>query len=154
MENGDARPFQYETGITEYDWNVVELESRIYLRSKIHELIATTMHSTLTTSDLRKQLELYRSQFGPRFSIRLVHALQRGDEAEREALVWLLTQLNDPATIPLLHKMRQQKHVSHAVRLSAGLTLAGMGATPEMLAAAQSFYSSRQKHVQKRISRY
>jgi hypothetical protein len=144
MEKGDARPFQAETGTNECAWNVLELESRIHLRSKIHELIDLTNNSTLSTNELHKQLDLCQSQFGKRFSTQLVRALQRDDEAERDAIVWLLIQLHDAETIPLLSKMTQQEQQPHAVRLSAALALAGMGATREMTRTPRPrFYAIR-----------
>ncbi|GLV57112.1 hypothetical protein KDH_39500 [Dictyobacter sp. S3.2.2.5] len=134
MERWDARPLQsVELAQEEADWNVVELESRKNLHSKIHELIDLTINSTLSTSDLHYHLHLCQAQYGKPFTTQLVHSLQRTDALEREAVVWLLTQLRDPDAIPLLQKLSQQSHYSRAIRLSAALTLAGLGATDEIL---------------------
>lgn len=134
MERWDARPLQsIEQTQEDADWNVLELESRKNLHSKIHELIDLTNNSNLSTSDLHYRLHLCRAQYGKYFTSQLVRSLQRTDIVEREAVVWLLTQLRDPFAIPLLQKISQQPHYSRAIRLSAALTLAGMGVTKEML---------------------
>ncbi|GHO89058.1 hypothetical protein [Dictyobacter formicarum] len=134
MERWDARPLQsVKLAQEDANWNVVELESRKNLHSKIHELIDLTNNSTLSTSDLHYRLHLCRAQYGKHFTTQLVRSLQRTDAVEREAVVWLLTQLQDSFAIPLLQKLSQQPHCSRAIRLSAALTLAGMGVTKEML---------------------
>ncbi|GCE03815.1 HEAT repeat domain-containing protein [Dictyobacter aurantiacus] len=143
MERWDARPLQ-SVELTQEDtgWNVVELESRKNLHSKIHELIDLTINSTLSTSDFHYHLHLCQTQYGKHFTTQLVRSLQRTDAVEREAVVWLLTQLRDPEAIPLLRKLSQQPHYSRAIRLSAALTLAGLGATDEMLQTpARRFYA-------------
>ena len=135
MENWDARQSQHIAGIDDHsedNWNIVELESRRHLRSKINELIHLTVDSTLTTTDLQHQLSLNQRLFGSRFALHLVRALQHEDQAEREAEVWLLTLLNAQETIIPLQQMAHNERLSRLTRLSASLALAGMGATPEM----------------------
>lgn len=132
MEKWDARPLQSTSGMQAYDWNVLELESRQNLHSKIRELIELTIHSTLSSREIQKRLHLCQAEFGKRFAFQLVRSLQRTDIDEREAIVWLLTQLQDQYTVPLLQKLSQQSHQSRAVRLSASLALAGLGETREM----------------------
>jgi HEAT repeat protein len=135
MENWDARLSQHEAGIddhTEQDWNIVELESRRHLRSKMNELIHLTTSSTLTTHDLQHSLHLSRTIFGSRFLSQLVRALQRENRAERQAVVELLTLLNDKETIAPLQQIAQNERLSRSVRLSASLALAGMGVSREM----------------------
>ncbi|GCE25472.1 hypothetical protein KDA_09560 [Dictyobacter alpinus] len=131
MEKWDARPLQ-STHNTQYGWNVLELESRQNLHSKIRELIDLTLHSPLSTRDMQHCLHLCQAEFGKLFAFQLVRSLQRTDVDEREAVVWLITQLQDQYTVPLLQKLSQQQHQSRAVRLSASLALAGMGETKEM----------------------
>ena len=135
MENWDARQSQHIAGIDDHsedNWNIVELESRRHLRSKINELIHLTVDSTLTTTDLQHQLSLNQRMFGSRFALHLVRALQHEDQAEREAVVWLLTLLNAQETIIPLQQMAHNERIPRLTRLSASLALAGMGATPEM----------------------
>ncbi|HEV2653344.1 MAG TPA: hypothetical protein VGT82_00220 [Ktedonobacteraceae bacterium] len=135
MENWDARQSQHIAGIDDHpenNRNIVELESRRHLRSKINELIYLTVDSTLTTTDLQHQLSLNQKLFGSRFTLLLVRALQHEDQAEREAVVWLLTLLNAQETIVPLQQMAHNERLSRPTRLSASLALAGMGATPEM----------------------
>jgi len=131
MENGDGRPFQQENDNATDGWNLLELESHIQLRNKISELINLTNNSMLSTSDLRGQLETCKQHFGRSFSRQLVRALQHEDEIIREAVVWLLTQLDERDTIPLLQKLTQQEELPQPIRLSAALALAGMGVTAE-----------------------
>jgi hypothetical protein len=136
MEKWDARQSQHIAGIDDHTgqhWNVVELESRRHLRSKISELIHLTVNSPLTTTDLQQHLSLNQRLFGSRFALHLVRALsQHEDQAEREAVVWLLTLLNAQETIAPLQQMARNEQLSRLTRLSASLALAGMGATPEM----------------------
>ncbi len=135
MEKWDARQSQQIAGIddhSEQSWNIVELESRRHLRSKINELIHLTIDSTLTTTDLQHQLSLNQKLFGSRFALHLVRALQHEDQAERQAVVWLLTLLNAQETITPLQQMAHNERLPRLTRLSASLALAGMGATPEM----------------------
>lgn len=139
MEKWDARPLQSEAPAEEYGWNVLKLESRKNLHRKIHEFIDLTTNSALSTSDIHHRLQLCRHQYGKPFAALLVDYLKRTDVVEREALVWLLTQLHDQDTIPLLQKLSQHKQQPRSVRLSAALALAGMGQTPEMIATARPF---------------
>ncbi len=131
MERRDARLFQQNVTVSE-GWNIVELESHRQFRQTVNELIKNTSITGITTDDLRQQLEEYKTLHGTRFSIQLVRALQRENAQERQAVVSLLTLLNDASTIPQLHLISQSKHYSRSIRLSASLALAGMGATREV----------------------
>lgn len=129
MEKWDARPFLHSP---EYAGrNIVELESHRYLRNKVNELIQMTMNSS-TAQELRQELAAGATHYGSRFSTQLVRAIVRSDQHERQAVIWLLTQLNDQETIPQLQKLSHNKRLARAIRLSASLALAGMGATREM----------------------
>ena len=130
MERRDARLFQQDATIQE-GWNIVELESHRQFRQTVNELIQKTQSEEITRSDLRQQLENYRTTYSTRFCTQLVSALHRENEQERQAVVLLLTILNDPITIPQLQHFSQNKRYSHSIRLSASLALAGMGATRE-----------------------
>ena len=135
MENWDARQSQQLAGTSNasgHTQNIVAFESHRHLRDTISELIYLTTNSTLTTSDLQKRLNVHKTTFGSRFTTQLVRALLHTDEDEREAVTWLLTQLNDQEAIAPLQQIAQNKHLSRLVRLSASLALAGMGATQEM----------------------
>ncbi len=131
MERRDARPFQQDATIHE-GWNIVELESHRQFRQTVNELIKNTNTAGITTSDLLQQLEYYRTLYDTRFMTQLVRALYRENAQERQAVVSLLTLLNDPNTIPQLQYMSHSKQYPRAIRLSASLALAGMGATREM----------------------
>lgn len=137
MERWDTGPFRptpvpaTTTHSAEQSWNVVELESHKQLRHTIHELLHLTLESSLSTHDIQQYLQSALATFGPRFTLQLVRSLQREDEDERAAIVWLLTMLNDAEAIPHLQMLGRQKHVSHPIRLSAALALAGMNATGE-----------------------
>jgi hypothetical protein len=137
MEKWDARPLQPEDPAEEYGWNVLKLESRKNLHSKIHEFIDLTTQSTLSTRDIQQRLQLCQRHYGKTFAALLVHFLKQTDAVEREAIIWLLTQLQDQNTIPLLQQLAQNKQQPHSVRLSASLALAGMGQTPEMMTTAR-----------------
>ncbi len=130
MERRDARLFQQDATIHE-GWNIVELESHRQFRQTVNELVQKTQSEEITRSDLRQQLEHYRTTYGTRFCTQLVRALYREDEQERQAVVLLLTILNDPITIPQLQQLSQNKRYSRSIQLSASLALAGMGATRE-----------------------
>ena len=134
MEKKSARLSRPETATP--GWNIVEhevLESRRQLRSRVNELICLVNSSTLTTGEIRQQLLLAVATFGPQLAKQLVHALHRDDYQERQSVVWLLTLLNDPATIPALQRMAGNKRIPRAVRLSASLALAGMGITAQTI---------------------
>ncbi len=130
MERRDARPFQHDAAIHE-GWNIVELESHRQFRQTVNELIKHSTSATITTSDLQQQLEHYKNRYGIRFTTQLVRALQQENAQERQAVVSLLTLLNDPTTIPQLQYMSHNERNSRSIRLSASLALAGMGATHE-----------------------
>jgi hypothetical protein len=130
MEKKDARLFQSATH--EQSWNIVELESRRQLRHRIHELIQLSHSSSITTSQMREHLLLGVAQFGKLFAAQLVRSLHRDDQQERQAVVWLLTLLNEQETIPPLQQMSRNEQLPRSIRLSASLALAGMGATKEM----------------------
>jgi len=130
MEKKDARLFQDATH--EHSWNIVELESRRQLRHRIHELIQLASSSSIPTSEMRQYLLLGVAQFGKLFATQLVRSLQRDDQQERQAIVWLLTLLNEQETIPSLQQMSRNERLPRSIRLSASLALAGMGATKEM----------------------
>ncbi|MDQ6659921.1 MAG: hypothetical protein M3Z24_03020 [Chloroflexota bacterium] len=132
MGKRDARLFQQGNPTSGHNWNIVELESHRLLRQKINELIELSYSSTLTTSEIRKQMLHSVATFGKKFATQLVRSLQRDDPEEREAIIWLLTVLNDTETIPLLQQMSHNTHLPRSVRFSASLARAGMGATAEM----------------------
>ncbi len=133
MGKRDARQFQHATDISKQGWNIVELESRRQLRRKVNELIELVDDPTITSSDIREQLLLGTATFGDQFAMQLVRSLHRDDQYERQSIVWLLTLLDDQATIPILEQMSRDERQTWPIRLSAALTLAGMGATAEML---------------------
>lgn len=143
MEERSARLFQQEFGTVENDWNIVELESRRHLRRRVHELIQYANCSSLTTSEMQHQLLLDVATFGNKLATQLVRSLNRDNLQERQSIVWLLTLLNDRETIPLLQRMAHDTRLSRVVRLSASLTLAGMGATTEV----QEHYQRRRLYA-------
>ena len=132
MEKKDAKLFQHSTATHEQNWNIVELESRRQLRYRIHELIRLSSSSSIPTSEMRHHLLLGVAQFGKLFATQLVRSLQRDDQQERQAIVWLLTLLNEQETIPPLQQMSRNERLPRSIRLSAALALAGMGATKEV----------------------
>lgn len=135
MGEKGARLSQQGTKPLEPGWNIVELEvleTRRRLRLKVNELIRLANNPTLTTSDIQQHLRPCAEEFGRQLAALLVRALHRDDSQERHAIAWLLALLNDPASITPLHHMSHNKRLPRAVRLSAALALAGMGATPEM----------------------
>jgi hypothetical protein len=146
MENWDTRLFQtmakptnvavenlqeQTPTISSFSQNVVELESQRELRRKANEIVQYCHRHTVTTSELRQQLQACATAFGNRFSLHLARSLQeqRNNQEDRQAIIWLLTLLNDKATIPLLQHIANQQQLTRANRLSASLALAGMGAT-------------------------
>jgi hypothetical protein len=131
MEKRDARLFQAEEKQNDHSWNIVELESHRELRRKINDLIQLCNSSTVTTSELRQQLQTCTTSFGSRFSLHLARSLPRDNHLDRQSIVWLLTLLNDKETIPVLQHLSHQRRLPRAIRLSAALALAGMGATQE-----------------------
>ncbi len=137
MEKKDARLFQHSTATHEQSWNIVELEFRRQLRHRIHELMRLSSSSSIPTSEMRQHLLLGVAQFGKLFATQLVRSLQRDDQQERQALVWLLMLLNEQETIAPLQQMSLNERLPRAIRLSASLALAGMGATKEMMDNSQ-----------------
>ena len=133
MEEKGARLFQADEETSDNGWNIVELETRRQLRLKVNELLRLVNDPTLTTGEMQQQLLYYKAIFGKQLAIQLAHSLQRSDHHDRQSLIWLLTLLNETASIALLRRMSGNKRLPRAVRLSASLALAGMGATPELL---------------------
>jgi hypothetical protein len=122
-----------QTGTNElYSRNIVELESFRQLRQKVNELIELCNNPTCTTNELRYLLRRNVAMFGQSFCAQLVRALRCDDQERRQNIVWLLTILNEPDTIPLLQTMLANARFSRPVRLSAALALAGQGATAEV----------------------
>jgi hypothetical protein len=118
-------------------WNIVELETRRKLRQTINILIQQANDPTTTTSEMRQDLLRHATRFGTSLTFQLVRALNRDDQQERQSITWLLILLNDSEAIVPLQQMSQNKSLPRAIRLSASLTLAGMGVTPEVLAQHQ-----------------
>lgn len=133
MEKKGARLFQAAEETHDHGWNIVELETRRQLRLEVTELLRLENDPTLTTGEMRQHLLYDKAIFGKQLAIQLVHSLQRSAQNERQAIVWLLTLLNEEASIAPLRRMSGNRRLSRQVRLSASLALAGMGATPEML---------------------
>lgn len=131
MEKWDARLFHAEDKQNDRNWNIVELESHRELRRKINDLIQLCNSSTVTTSELLQQLRVHTASFGSRFALYLARSLQRDNQLDRQSIIWLLTLLNDKETIPILQHISHQRRLPRAIRLSASLALAGMGATRE-----------------------
>jgi len=148
MENWDARLFQMmaqhppiagenqhtqatpQTYVaSSFSQRILELESQRELRRQVNKIIQYC--HTVTTSELSQHLQACMAAFGNRFSLHLARSLQEAhnNQADRQAIVWLLTLLNDKATIPLLQQIARQQRFTRAIRLSASLALAGMGAT-------------------------
>jgi hypothetical protein len=138
MEQKSARLFRRSTGgqpSNERSRNIVELNSRRQLRLTVHELIRYVNDPTLTTSDMREQLQHAAASFGSQLTIKLVRSLHHSDAQERQSVIWLLTLLNDDAAVGPLMRMSHNPQLPRAVRLSASLVLAGMGQSPAMIAA-------------------
>ncbi len=144
MEKRDARLFQAnltdldDLHSTIHNWNILELESRRHLRNRVQEVIQLVDYSTLTTSEIRQHLLQGMATFGKPFAMQLVRSLNCDDHQERQAIVWLLTVLDDADTLPPLTHMTHQKNLPRAIRLSAALALAGMGATRETQQTTQN----------------
>lgn len=111
----------------------MELKTRRQVRQKIVELLDLSSDLTMTTSEIRQQLSVSLADFGSDFTTQLVRSLERDDEAERQSIVWLLTVLDDPTCILPLQEMARNERLSRAIRLSASLTLAGLGVTAETI---------------------
>ena len=138
MGNKGARLFQQEASTHEYDWNIVELESRRQLREKVNELIRLSNDNAITTSEIQQALLHGTALFGKQLAAQLVRSLHCDDQQRRQHIVWLLTLLDDKETIPLLQRVSLSKRLPRPVRLSASLALAGMGATAEVTDDRQS----------------
>ena len=139
MEKGGTRLFRFESTVKTLDthWNIVELESHRLLREKINELISLSNNSTITTSEMTRHVHAAANRFGQRFTIHLIRSLQHEDPLDRESITWLLILLDDQEAIPHLQSMARNEQFSRSLRLSAALTLAGMGATEEMTRTRQ-----------------
>ena len=133
MEEKGARLFQADEETRDYGWNIVELETRRQLRLKVNELLRLVNDPTITTSEMQQHLLYHKARFGKQLATQLVHSLHRTDQNERQSIVWLLTLLNEAASVTPLRHMSGNKQLPRPVRLSASLALAGMGATSEML---------------------
>jgi len=133
MGKRDARQFQHSADTNKQRWNIVELEARRQLRRKVNELIALVDDFAITIGEMREQLLLGVATFGEQFAIQLVRSLHCDDQHERQSIVWLLTLLDDQATIPLLEQISRDERQLRSIRLSAALAMAGMGATAEMI---------------------
>lgn len=133
MEKKGTRLFQANEETFDYGRNIVELETRRQLRLKVNELLRLVNDPTVTTSEMRQHLLYNKERFGKQLASQLVRSLHRGDQRERQSIVWLLTLLNEADAITPLRHMSGNKQLPRPVRLSASLALAGMGATPEML---------------------
>lgn len=129
MEQWDARP---QLPVDNGGGNIVELESQRALHRHLHTLLDMAMSTTTPLSTIQQALHYAQTHYGHRFTVQLVRALQCDDQIKRQAVVWLLTQLNDATSVPQLQQLAHNKHLSRAVRLAASLALAGMGATREM----------------------
>lgn len=132
MEKRGARLFQHAMLDAERDWNIVELESRRQLRRNVNELVGLAKHSSITTSEMQHCLLQGVASFGTQLAMQLVRSLHRDDPYDRQAIVWLLNLLDEQETIPVLRSISMNKKLPRSVRLSAGLALAGLGATEEM----------------------
>ncbi|QBD78478.1 hypothetical protein EPA93_21775 [Ktedonosporobacter rubrisoli] len=126
MEKWDAGPLQSWSASKTSDGNIIELESRKQLHHRLHELIKLSANSSLTRSDLRQSFSTNFATFGPRFIIQLVRMLPCCDHAERQAIVWLLTLIDDETAIEPLRQIVHNEGLSRSIRLSASLALAGM----------------------------
>src|ERR1700724_3142283 len=99
MEKKGARLFQADEETFDYGWNIVELETRRQLRLKVNELLRLVNDPTLTTSEMQQNLLYNKAIFGKQLATQLVHSLYRSDRNERQSIVWLLTLLNEAASI-------------------------------------------------------
>jgi hypothetical protein len=134
MEKGSARLFQQTIpNPFEQNWNIVELETRKQVRQKVNELLHLANDGGVTSSEMRQELLRCVASFGNNFSTQLVRSLHRDNYAERQSIVWLLTVLNASETLHPLRQMSNDIHLPRAIRLSASLALAGMGATAETI---------------------
>lgn len=133
MEKGRARQFQPTTTAFEPGWNVVELTTRKQIRQKIYQLLLQCSDTSVTTSDMRRELLQGVATFGEHFATQLVRSLSRDDDAERQSVIWLLTVFNTRETVLPLQQMAANKSLPRKIRLAASLALAGMGVTAETI---------------------
>jgi hypothetical protein len=75
MEKKGARLFQASEETRDYDWNIVELETRRQLRLKVNELLRLVNDPTLTTSEMQQHLLYNKARFGKQLATQLVHSL-------------------------------------------------------------------------------
>lgn len=148
MEKRDARLFQMVEDPKDANWNIVELESHRGLRHTTNEIIQLCHSHSVTTAELRQQLQASLILFGRRFSLHMARSLQEHhhNQADRQAIVSLLTLLDDKATVPLLQQIANQQHLPRTVRLSASLALTGMGATQETTEPEKPLHEYALKH--------
>jgi hypothetical protein len=135
MEKWDAGLLRQEADTHQQSRNIVEfevLESRRQLRLTVNQLIRLARNPAHTTSEILHHLRLSVAAFGDQLATQLVRSLDRDDPQERQSIVWLLTLLNDTETVPPLQRMSHNTRLPRSIRLSAALTLAGMGETVEM----------------------
>jgi hypothetical protein len=135
MEKWDAGLLRQEADTHQQSRNIVEfevLESRRQLRLTVNQLIRLARNPAHTTSEIQHHLRLSVAAFGDQLATQLVRSLDRDDPQERQSIVWLLTLLNDTETVPPLQRMSHNTRLPRSIRLSAALTLAGMGETVEM----------------------
>lgn len=138
MEKWDTGLLQQPCS-TEHTCNLVELDARREIRRQVHTLIDLATYTPTSTSEIRQRLSECTTRFGSPFATHLVRSLQQyDDEDERQSLVWLLTVLNDAATIPQLQHIVLNERLSRSIRLAASLALAGMNATHEVTSPSRS----------------
>src|SRR5581483_8391391 len=99
MEKKGTRLFQANEETFDYGRNIVELETRRQLRLKVNELLRLVNDPTVTTSEMRQHLLYNKERFGKQLASQLVRSLHRGDQRERQSIVWLLTLLNEADAI-------------------------------------------------------
>lgn len=117
----------------EQSWNVIEFTTQKHIRQDITNLLHLCSAQNVTTDEIRRELLRCEVTFGSQFTIQLVRALHRDDEAERQAITWLLTVLDATETIPPLQQMAANRYLPRTTRLAASLALAGMGVTARTL---------------------
>jgi hypothetical protein len=135
MEKWDAGLLQQDADTYQQSRNIMEpevLESRRQLRLTVNQLIRLASNPAYTMSEIQHHLCQSAAAFGDQLAIQLVRSLDRDDPQERHSIVWLLTLLNATDTVPRLQHMSHNKRLPRSIRLSAALTLAGMGETAEI----------------------
>lgn len=133
MDKKDTRLLQQRPGseTLNQNWNIVEIASRQKIQHSVNQFIYYAHISTAHRQDLERDLFHLIDTYGRRVLTYLVRSLLHHDTDERETIVYLLTLLNDPETIPMLEAVANNEHYRRSIRLSASLALAGMGATRE-----------------------